>query len=91
MAQNTADDTHLESFKSFMSTAAIFVLLLVLAGCGEDAGVDSTANDDCEGNVLPGNRIVRSREDADALAKEGRCNYTIAGDLEITRIEPRPF
>ena len=92
MAQNIADDTHLESFKSFMIAAAsLFVLLLVLAGCGEDAGVDSTANDDCEGNVLSGDRIVRSREDADALDKEGRCNYTIAGDLEITRINRTLF
>ena len=37
-------------------------------------------------NLLPGNRIVRSRGDADALEKEGKCNYTIAGDLEITRL-----
>ncbi len=68
-----------------IAVANLFVLLLVLAGCGEDAGVGSTSGD-CEGNVLQGNHIVRSREDADALEKEGRCNYTIAGDLEITRI-----
>ena len=55
--QNIADDTRLESFKSFMIAAAnLFVLLLVLAGCGEDAGVDSTLGSDCAGNILPGDR-----------------------------------
>ena len=70
-----------------IAVANLFVLLLVLAGCGEDAGVDSTSGGDCAGNILPGDRIVRSREDADALEKEGKCNYTIAGNLEITRLD----
>ena len=74
-----------------IAAASLFVLLLVLAGCGEDAGVDSTPNGDCEDNVLPGSHIIRSREDADALEKEGRCNYTIAGDLEITRLDVALF
>ena len=60
--------------------------MLVLAGCGKDASLASTSNGDCAGNILPGDHIVRSRADADALEKEGKCNYTIAGDLEITRL-----
>ena len=53
--------------------------------------MDSTLNGDCADNVLPGDRIVRSREDTDALEKEGKCNYTIAGNLENYAPGPHSF
>ena len=67
-------------------------LSLIWAGCTDDAGLDSGgASGDCEARVLPGDYIVRSEQDADALEKEGGCAYSIAGNLEITRTQQAIF
>ena len=69
---------------------AVPLAILVLTGCGGDSGV---GNGDglCVPTVLTGDYVIRSSEDATRLERDGGCDYSIVGSLEITRTRLRVF
>ena len=68
----------------------VSLAVLVMVGCGGDSGVGE-GDGLCEPRVLTGDYVIRSSEDATRLERDGGCEYSITGNLEITRSRLRVF